>query len=249
MPGGGTLTVRTTNCHVDADYASVRVDLEPGEYVELDVTDTGEGMSPDVIRRAFEPFFSTKDVGKGTGLGLATVYGIVKQAGGDARLYSEPGLGTTVKVYLPLVSDAPAAGGPAEAPEGTASGVGRTVLLVEDESSVRTVTARILAGHGYRVLQASGPLEALALGSQHRDEVDLLLTDVVMPRMTGTELAAALSGEQPGVKVLFMTGHTEDALVQDRLVDGDVELIQKPFTSESLLGHVRRLLGPPKATA
>jgi len=247
MPDGGTLTIATSAIDIATDDSVSFQGLEPGPYVQLTVADTGCGMTPEVVAQAFDPFYTTKPTGEGTGLGLATVYGIVKQAGGDARLYSEPGLGTTVKVYLPLVSDAPAAGARAEVPEGTASGVGRTVLLVEDESSVRTVTARILAGHGYRVLQASGPLEALALGSQHRDEVDLLLTDVVMPQMAGVELADRLRNADPDLPVIFMSGYTGEVVLRQGVDQTETRLLEKPFTSETLVAAVKDAL--PSADA
>jgi PAS domain S-box-containing protein len=244
MPEGGKLLVQTAN----ADLATPPRDLPlaAGRYVALAVKDCGCGMSEEVRSRIFEPFFTTKETG--TGLGLATVYGIVRQAGGAIRVESREGEGSAFTVYLPAAEDRV---GRVPVPVSAAAprGLGETVVLAEDEDALRTLLGRVLTGSGYQVISGRNGAEALDAARARNARVDLLLADLVMPRMTGAELAEALASDQPGMKILFMTGHTEDALVQDRLVDGDVELIQKPFTSESLLGHVRRLLGPPKATA
>jgi CheY-like chemotaxis protein len=203
-------------------------------------------MSPETRARVFEPFFTTKETG--TGLGLATVYGIVRQAGGAIRVESAPGEGTTFTVFLPAADEKvarvvlPVA---AAAPRG----LGETVVVAEDEDGLRTLLARVLASSGYQVLAARDGAEALEAARRRGGRVDVLLADLVMPRMSGPALADALRRQHPGAKVLFMTGHTDDALVQDRLLDGAVELIHKPFTSEALLGHLRRLLGPPKLAA
>jgi two-component system, cell cycle sensor histidine kinase and response regulator CckA len=244
MPDGGPLAISTAN----ADLGEPPRDLPvpAGRYVTLTVKDGGCGMSEEVRTRIFEPFFTTKETG--TGLGLATVYGIVRQAGGAIRVESRPGEGSAFTVYLPVAEEKvarimiPVA---ASAPRG----LGETVLVAEDEDALRTLLGRVLAGSGYHVIAGRNGAEALDAVRQRGGRVDLLLTDLVMPRMGGAELATALAGEQPGLKVLFMTGHTDDAHVEDRLVDGGVELIQKPFTSEALLGHLRRLLGRPKASA
>jgi CheY-like chemotaxis protein len=203
-------------------------------------------MTEDVRVRIFEPFFTTKETG--TGLGLATVYGIVRQAGGVIRVESTKGEGSTFTVFLPAVDERvarvslPVA---ASAPRG----LGETVVLAEDEDGLRALLGRVLAGSGYHVIAGRNGAEALDAVRARGGRVDLLLTDVVMPRMTGAELAAALGGEQPGLKVLFMTGHTDDATLLGGYRDGSVEVIQKPFTNEALLGLVRRLLGPAKASA
>jgi two-component system, cell cycle sensor histidine kinase and response regulator CckA len=214
--------------------------------VTLAVKDGGCGMTEDVRSRIFEPFFTTKETG--TGLGLATVYGIVRQAGGAIRVESRPGEGATFTVFFPVADER---SGRVILPVAPAAprGLGETVVLAEDEDALRTLLNRVLAGSGYQVIAGRNGAEALEAARQRGVRVDLLLTDLVMPRMSGVELAEKLAVDQPGVKVLFMTGHTDDSLVEDRLADGDVELIQKPFTSEALLGHLRRLLGPPKATA
>jgi CheY-like chemotaxis protein len=250
MPDGGILTIATCAVDIARDDSASFQGLTPGRYVQLTVADTGSGMAPEVVAQAFDPFYTTKPTGEGTGLGLATVYGIVKQAGGDARLYSERGLGTTVKVYLPLASESPLPEDGTQPRVATPAAGGKTVLLVEDESSVRTVTARILAGHGYRVLQASGPLEALAIGSQHLDEVDLLLTDVVMPQMPGVELAERLRHDDPGLPVVFMSGYTGEVVLRQGVDQTETRLLEKPFTSEALVGAVKEALGLPRgATA
>jgi PAS domain S-box-containing protein len=244
MPEGGPLLIQTAN----ADLAAPPGDLPlpAGRYVTLTVRDGGCGMSEEVRARIFEPFFTTKETG--TGLGLATVYGIVRQAGGAIRVESREGQGTSFTCFLPAAEERM---GRVSVPVAAAAprGLGETVVLAEDEDALRTLLGRVLTGSGYQVIAGRNGAEALDAARARGTRVDLLLADLVMPRMTGAELAEALASDQPGMKVLFMTGHTEDALVQDRLVDGDVELIQKPFTSESLLGHVRRLLGPAKASA
>ncbi len=244
MPDGGPLEIGTTI--VDLPAPSPELGLPAGRFVTLGVKDGGCGMTEDVRARIFEPFFTTKE--SGTGLGLATVYGIVRQAGGAIRVDSRPGAGSTFMVYLPAADErasrvvVPVA---ASAPRG----LGETVVLAEDEEPLRVLLGRVLAGSGYHVISGRNGAEALEAVHARGGQVDLLLTDLVMPRMTGAELARALSGEQPGMKVLFMTGHTEDANVLDRFEHGGAEVIQKPFTNEALLGLVRRLLGPAKASA
>ncbi|HSD20282.1 MAG TPA: response regulator [Anaeromyxobacter sp.] len=244
MPDGGPLAIETANVELAAPPHDLGVPA--GRYVTLAVKDGGCGMSEDVRSRIFDPFFTTKETG--TGLGLATVYGIVRQAGGAIRVDSRPGHGATFTVFLPVGAEQ---GGRAHVAVAAAAprGLGETVVLAEDEDALRVLLGRVLAGSGYEVIAGRNGVEALEAARARGARVDLLLADLVMPRMTGAELARALENEQPAMKVLFMTGHTEDALVEDRLRDGDVELIQKPFTSEALLGHVRRLLGPTKASA
>jgi PAS domain S-box-containing protein len=242
MPDGGALEIASAN----APLATPALDLPAGRYVSLRVSDRGCGMTDEVRARLFEPFFTTKE--SGTGLGLATVYGIVRQAGGAIRVETRLGHGTTFTVFLPAAEEhaqrlsLPAA---AAAPRG----LGETVVVAEDEEGLRTLIGRVLTGSGYRVVSARNGVEALEATRARGGRVDLLLTDIVMPRMNGAELAQTLASQQPGLKVLFMTGHTDDDQVMDRLVDGGVELIHKPFTSESLLAHLRRLLGPARASA
>jgi PAS domain S-box-containing protein len=242
MPDGGPLAIETANAA--ASEPPPDTTLPPGRYVTLAVRDGGCGMTEEVRARLFEPFFTTKE--SGTGLGLATVYGIVRQAGGAIRVESSPGAGTAFTVYLPAADAHALAASYAEAPAAP-RGLGETVVLAEDEDALRALLGRVLAGNGYDVVAGRNGVEALEAARGR--PVALLLTDLVMPRMTGAELAERLSRERPGVKVLFMTGNTDDAAVQNRLVTGDVELIQKPFTPDDLLGHVRRLLARPGASA
>jgi signal transduction histidine kinase/ActR/RegA family two-component response regulator len=237
MPAGGTLTIETKNLRVDGDYAGVRVDLEVGEYVELDVRDTGEGMSPDVIRRAFEPFFSTKDVGKGTGLGLATVYGIVQRARGHIEIDSTLGHGTTMRVLLPItrVRDVPDS---ARRRDRSPRGSGEKILVVEDEPTVRDTTARLLERRGYTVEVAEDGESAAALAATVR--FDLLLSDVLLPGgMSGKDVADVLRRGQPHLAILFMTGHSGDVLEGVGLRPGDPRIIRKPFDENRLLEMVR----------
>ena len=241
MPRGGNLTIETRNVELDEDYGSKHVGVPPGKYVLLAVSDTGDGMSEDVRRRVFEPFFTTKEKGKGTGLGLSTVYGIVKQSGGNIWVYSEPDKGTTFKVYLPQVE--PKTRGPAEkAAEAAPRGGSETILLVEDEEVVRGLARRILEQAGYSVVEAGKADEALRFYEEHVGEIDLLLTDVVMPGMSGKELADQLKSQCPELKMLFMSGYTDEAIVHHGILDSSVEFIQKPFTPAGLIKRVRDVL-------
>jgi CheY-like chemotaxis protein len=235
------LTIETRNVELDEDYGSKHVGVPPGKYVLLAVSDTGDGMSEDVRRRVFEPFFTTKEKGKGTGLGLSTVYGIVKQSGGNIWVYSEPDKGTTFKVYLPQVE--PKTRGPAEkAAEAAPRGGSETILLVEDEEVVRGLARRILEQAGYSVVEAGKADEALRFYEEHVGEIDLLLTDVVMPGMSGKELADQLKSQCPELKMLFMSGYTDEAIVHHGILDSSVEFIQKPFTPAGLIKRVRDVL-------
>ncbi len=243
MPDGGPLDITTAN--LDLAEPPRDLGLPAGRYVAISVRDGGCGMTEEIRAKIFEPFFTTKETG--TGLGLATVYGIVRQAGGAIRVESQVGAGTTFTVFLPAAEEQvarivlPVA---ASAPRG----LGEIVVLAEDDDALRVVLGRVLAGAGSRVVSGRNGVEALEAARAKGGRVDLLLTDLVMPRMTGTELADALSAEHPELKVLFMTGHVED-VVLDRLGQGSADAIQKPFTNEALLGAVRRLLGPARASA
>jgi len=234
MPQGGTVRIATANEVLHEARVVRGGELGPGRYATLAVQDTGEGMSDEVLGRLFEPFFTTKEYGKGTGLGLATVYGIVRTCGGAIDVESRPGAGSTFRIYLPASDDVPAAHGRTfRAPD---AGRGETILVVEDEDPVRTLLRRILVDHGYRVLEARDGVDGLRRIEEHPGEIHLLLTDMVMPEMTGPELAKKVSTQRPETRVLFMTGYTENDPA------GAPALLHKPFSSATLLGHVRRLL-------
>jgi two-component system, cell cycle sensor histidine kinase and response regulator CckA len=243
MPRGGTITIETRDLTVDPEYAAGRPALRPGHYVRLRFSDTGTGMPPEVIERAFEPFYTTKPAGKGTGLGLATVYGIITAAGGDLSVYSEAGLGTTFTVLMPATDAEPAA--PAE-PEAAPTGSRRgTVLAVEDEPALRGVLHRILAGAGHEVLIAADGPAALALATEHPGRIDVLLTDVVMPHMLGKDLAERFLARCPGAGVLFMSGYARPTLASQGTLDPDVPLVEKPFSKNQLLAAVQQSLDRP----
>lgn len=241
MPRGGNLTIETKNVELDEEYGSKHVGVAPGKYVLLAVSDTGEGMTEEVRHRVFEPFFTTKEKGKGTGLGLSTVYGIVKQSGGNVWIYSEPGRGTTFKVYLPEVVSEPREPGE-EVVEVAPRGGSETILLVEDEAVVRGLARRILEQAGYSVVEASRGDEALRFCAEHAAEVDLLLTDVVMPEMSGKQLVDQLKSQYPELKMVFMSGYTDESIVHHGVLDSSVEFIQKPFTPAALVRKVREVL-------
>ncbi len=241
MADGGKLTIETANVELDDVYAQQHLNMEPGAYVMLAVSDTGIGMAPDVQARIFEPFFSTKEADKGTGLGLATSYGIVKQHGGAIWIYSEVGHGTTFKVYLPRATQAPPDHNEASVDEAPIWGV-ETILLVEDEEPVRQLAARILQDHGYTVLEAATGDAALRVGQVHAGQIDLLLADIVLPEIGGAELASRLMAARPGIKVLFFSGYPTHALVhQGRLVMA-AAVLHKPFAAAALLRAVRTAL-------
>ena len=239
MPVGGTLTMETGNVDVDEDYVAVQTGLRLGRHVRIRVSDTGTGMTPELVERAFEPFFTTKPKGEGTGLGLATVHGIVAQAGGAVHIYSEMGVGTSISVLLPAIDDDAESTVvhtvvDAESLDGT-----ETVIVVEDEDAIREVTRRILTRHGYQVLTASSGPEAIALCQVHPDAPDLLLTDVVMPQMSGNEIADEVRALYPAIGVLYMSGYAEPILdYRGRLPAGQM-LVRKPFTEAELLTAVR----------
>ena len=243
MPGGGRLTIELGNKVLDHEYARHHAEVVPGDYAMVAVSDTGHGMTPEVLARVFEPFFTTKPDGKGTGLGLAMVFGFVKQSGGHVKIYSEPGEGTTVKLYLPRAVGAAAAaqrtGAPVELPRGTA-----TVLVVEDEAAVREIACAILSDLGYRVLEAADGEEALRVFGANTASVDLLLTDVVLPgKVRGRELSERVRALRPDLKVLFMSGYTENSIVHHGRLDDGVQLIGKPFKREQLASKVAEVLG------
>jgi PAS domain S-box-containing protein len=240
MPQGGKLTVETRNVVLDEEYARGRPDARAGPHVLLAVSDTGCGMSEEVKARAFEPFFTTKGE-RGTGLGLATVYGAVKQAGGHVALYSEPGRGSTFSVYLPRASGQPASGRSSlglRLPGGS-----ETVLLVEDDPALRALAERVLSGCGYEVLAAADGAEALEAAGRHGGAIDLLVTDVVMPRLGGGQLAQRLAASRPGMKVLYVSGYADDAVVRHGVLRQGAPFLHKPFSAAALAQKVREVLG------
>jgi two-component system, cell cycle sensor histidine kinase and response regulator CckA len=241
MPRGGHLTIETIDFEVNGDYSRKHIDVQPGSYVLLAVSDTGTGMSDDVKAQIFEPFFTTKEKGKGTGLGLSTVYGIVKQSGGHISVHSELGNGTTFSVYLPQIEDDTQRNDKIaiEAPLPTGS---ETILLVEDEDVVRGLARKILEQAGYNVIDAHGGEEAIRLCRECADPIQLLLTDVVMPGISGKEVADRLKALRPATRVLFMSGYTDEAIVHHGVLDSGVEFIQKPFTPSALARKVREVL-------
>jgi CheY-like chemotaxis protein len=241
MPRGGRLALETTNVEIDKTYVWTHIGSSPGHYVMLSVTDTGVGMTSDIRERAFEPFFTTKEKGKGTGLGLSTAYGIVKQSGGNIWAYSESGRGTTLKIYLPRV-DEPLKRIKEKVETAEILGGTETILAVEDEEEVRKLVVQILKSRGYTVIEASHGEEAIRLAKEDGNGVHLLLTDVVMPGMSGRELAESLKLRHPEIKVLYMSGYADDAIVHHGVLDDGVNYIQKPFTLDALSRKVREVL-------
>jgi two-component system cell cycle sensor histidine kinase/response regulator CckA len=243
MPQGGRITIETRNVELDENYTSEHAPVVAGRYVMLSVGDNGVGMNRDTREHAFDPFFTTKEAGKGTGLGLATVYGIVKQSGGYVWIYSEPALGTTLKLYFPEVSASAAfsTSEPRTASKDTKRG-SETILLVEDEEAVRGLTSRILEKQGYRVLAAQHGREAMEIASKESGRIDLVLTDVVMPGMNGRGLVERLTGIRPRIKSLYMSGYTDDDIIRRGFIEPSRSFLQKPFTSDNLLQTVRKVL-------
>jgi signal transduction histidine kinase/ActR/RegA family two-component response regulator len=241
MPTGGKLTIETGNYELDELYAREHAEIAPGPHVMLAVSDTGQGMDKGTQARIFEPFFTTKEQGKGTGLGLSTVFGIVKQSGGSIWLYSEPGAGSTFKIYFPRCQGDVQRRSSMPPPPKLTGGT-ETILLVEDEDQVRQVVHGILRRAGYTVLAAKEPTEATAICEQHAGSIHLLLTDVVMPQRSGRELAEQIATIEPGIKVLFMSGYTNDAILHHGVLAAGVAFLQKPLTPESITRKVRAVL-------
>jgi PAS domain S-box-containing protein len=242
MPTGGKITIETGNIYLDDDYAQTHFEVPVGPCVMLAVADTGHGMDKPTQARIFEPFFTTKEQGQGTGLGLATVYGIVKQSGGHITVYSEPDQGTTFKLYLPA-AETTAASLPAPQTQPVSQPGTETILLVEDDERVRSLAQRALQAEGYTILAACSGGEALSLVEQYQGGIDLLLTDVVMPQLNGRELAEQLKARHPQLKVLFMSGYTDDVVVRHGLLAAEIEFLPKPFSPNMLVSRVRQTLG------
>jgi nitrogen-specific signal transduction histidine kinase/ActR/RegA family two-component response regulator len=246
MPDGGTLAIETVNTTVDEHHATVRAvePVAPGAYVALVVTDTGTGMDRETMEHVFEPFFTTKPVGEGTGLGLATVYGIVKQSGGFVSVYSEPGQGTSFRIYLPVAAGGPESGG--DGARGLSGGGHETVVVAEDEPAVRAILARALREYGYSVLEARDGAHALELAQRAPGPPDLVIADVVMPGMAGKPLAEEVERRWPGTPVLFTSGYTGADAVSRGLLEEGREFLQKPIEPDALAHHVRRILDARK---
>jgi CheY-like chemotaxis protein len=242
MPKGGLLTLKISTLEVTPEHVAEHSEARPGRFVCLSVIDTGCGITPENLRRIFEPFFTTKEVGKGTGLGLATVYGIIKQHQGWIRVESELGKGTTFKVFLPQNTETAEAA--TDVPdEPTVRGGKETILVVEDELPVRELVCNLLAGHGYRVLQADSGRKALQVWKESRDQIDLLLTDLVMPeRINGRELAETLWAERPQLKVIFTSGYSADVVGRDFALRQGLKYLQKPYHPQRLARAVRDCL-------
>ncbi len=246
MPEGGKLSIRTNN--VDVRLSSrVHAGVRPGAYVRLSVADTGKGIDAEIMIHLFEPFYTSKETGKGTGLGLSTVYGIVKQSGGEIVVESEPGHGATFNIYLPRITDVTELTAPAEGEHPVRAGT-ETILLVEDEVGVRQLVREMLHRLGYKIHEASGGADALRIFAQHRNTIDLLLTDVIMPQMSGRDLAERLKAQQPSLKVLYISGYTDDMLAHHGVLESNVYLLQKPFAPDELAKKMREVLDAPASS-
>jgi CheY-like chemotaxis protein len=247
MATGGRLTIETQSVELGDQYSRQHLSVGPGRYVMLAVSDNGSGMDAATLQRVFEPFFTTKGLGKGTGLGLSTVYGIIKQSGGDIWVYSEPGHGSTFKVYLPNVQEGGDAmddtSGHVKPPPGT-----ETLLVVEDEPQVRRLVREVLASSGYTVLEASSDVEAMRIAGNPETAIDLLLTDVVMPGTSGSALASRIGITRPAIRVLYMSGYTDNALADHGVLASGIAFLQKPFTPDILLRKVWEVLHPRRRT-
>lgn len=245
QPEGGRITIETSCVELQEDYARMHLQVKPGSYVVIVVSDTGTGMSPATLSHLFEPFFTTKEQGKGTGLGLATVYGIVKQSGGGIYVYSEPGHGTSFKIYLPRIQE-PVQPAAQNHPPAKSAGGSETVLLVEDDAQVRNLIRRVLVQCGYNALVARDPMEAIDLCRRRKEPIDLVLTDVIMPKMHGPDMIKHLASLHPESKVLYMSGYTDTTLAQHDLVNCSANFLQKPLAPNVLTRKVREVLDMPR---
>ena len=240
MPRGGTLTIETANLILDEHYTETHVSVKPGRYVMLAVSDTGTGMDPETRSRLFEPFFTTKGQGRGTGLGLSTVFGIIKQSGGNVEVYTEPGRGTSFKVYLPRVDQA--APVEREALQAKPAKGSETILIVEDDEMVRKLVRETLEREGYRLFEAVDAMDATRICRTYPDPIHLMITDVVMPKLSGRELADRVAPMRPEMKVLYMSGYTDNAVLNNGVLDQHMAFLQKPFTPQALARKVREVL-------
>jgi len=247
MEQGGQLTIETANVNLDATYAGLHMDVTPGPHVMLAVSDSGCGMDEDTRSHMFEPFFTTKEQEKGTGLGLSTVFGIVKQHKGHIWVYSEPGQGTTLKIYFPKIMEEFETTEEDQVSIGALGGT-ETVLVVEDDEGVRKAVREILRKSGYKILSAHEPGEAILVAEQHTGLIHLMLSDVVMPRMSGPDLAERLNPWHPEMKILYVSGYADNAIVHHGILDKGLAFLQKPFALEELLQKVRQVLDSPKQT-
>jgi two-component system, cell cycle sensor histidine kinase and response regulator CckA len=248
MPEGGKLTIETSNVEIDEQYAAQHAFALTGPHVMLGVTDTGCGMDAKTKAHIFEPFFTTKEFGKGTGLGLATVYGIVKQSGGSVWVYSEPCLGTAFKIYLPCVNPVLDIVSPSDKVEKLDVG-SQTILIVEDDEALLQVTHRSLEEVGYAILAARSPAEAIHISESHLGPIHLMVTDVIMPGMSGDKLASHLSAQRPEMKVLYVSGYTDDTIVHHGVLEPGLAFLQKPFSPRTLARKVGEVLTMPFPTA
>ena len=241
MPKGGKLTIETANADLDEEYTKTHFGIKPGSYVMLAVSDTGTGISKEILPHIFEPFFTTKATGKGTGLGLSTVYAVVQQSGGEIFVYSEPDQGSTFKIYLPRVKGE-AVSRPAAKPRPEMLHGSETILVVEDDAGVRGAVISILKSRGYKILEAHGGKAAIELLSKQKDPIPLMLTDVIMPEMSGKELAEKVRLIRPEIKILFLSGYTENVIAHHGVLEPGINFLAKPFTIQSLTQKVREVL-------
>jgi two-component system, cell cycle sensor histidine kinase and response regulator CckA len=248
MPGGGKLTIETGTVHLSESFCARQFGVKPGRYVAINIADTGTGMDSDTQSHLFEPFFTTKKPGRGTGLGLATAYGIIRQIGGAIRFESEIGKGTVASIYLPLVEDRKRAAADAIMPRIAPTGA-ETVLLVEDEARVRKLILDILTAHGYTVVEATRGEEAIRLCKSRRGAIDLAVIDVVMPEMSGPDLARQIAPICPGMRLLYISGYADEAILHHGIPQSGMEFLQKPFLPDALLRKVREMLDTRRNTA
>lgn len=239
IEGVGTLLIETKNVHLNEEYSRHDMTIQEGDFALLSITDSGSGMDAETLDHAFEPFYTTKEVGEGTGLGLATVYGIVKQNNGVIHVYSEVGMGTTFKIYLPRYTGQLPKRKEREESEKTSGK--ETILIVEDEAAILNLTKRYLEQSGYTILAASNPMEAIGIAHDFEGQIDLLLSDVVMPGMDGKALETKLRKIKPGIKTMFMSGYSANVIEQRGILDEGIEFIEKPFTMRALTSHIRRI--------